>query len=166
LVDIFYPHNLGDFERKGVFQQPLPITLIDPVNEPLSMILKFRGSLIGSGRQGTRQTLLIPTGSGPRGSRIPKRQERRGDRQCPALRYHVRRTGLPTFLALRWAYLDFVTSIAEDGEFWAIVIPLLVCGCILFAVGMAVYEVVLDAHATTTATLDSLSINPDKWIPR
>ena len=57
-------------------------------------------------------------------------------------------------------------SIAEDGEFWAIVIPLLVCGCILFGVGMAVYEAVLDAHATTTATLDSLSINPDKWIPR
>jgi hypothetical protein len=68
-------------------------------------------------------------------------------------------------------------SIAEDGEFWAIVIPivvcLLVCGLILFAVGMAVYAIgmgyyegVLDAHGTMTAKLDSLSINPDKWIPR
>jgi hypothetical protein len=59
-----------------------------------------------------------------------------------------------------------VHSIAEDGEFWVIVIPLLVCGFILFGIGMTVYEVVLDVHATTTATLDSLSINPDKWIPR
>ena len=57
-------------------------------------------------------------------------------------------------------------SIAEDGEFLAIAIPLLVCGFILFVIGMALYEVVLDAHATTTATLDSLSINPDKWISR
>jgi hypothetical protein len=68
-------------------------------------------------------------------------------------------------------------SIAEDGEFWAIVIPLLVCllacGLILFAIGMAVYAigmgyygVVLDVHETMTAKLDSLSINPDKWIPR
>ena len=51
-------------------------------------------------------------------------------------------------------------SIAEDGEFWAIVIPLLVCGFILFVIGITIYEVVLDVHATTTATLDSLSINP------
>ena len=55
---------------------------------------------------------------------------------------------------------------AEDAEFWAIVIPLALCGCILFGIGMALYEIALDAHATTTATLDLLSINPDKWIPR
>lgn len=57
-------------------------------------------------------------------------------------------------------------SIVEDAEFWAIVIPLLVCCCILFAIGMVLYEVVLDVHASTKATLDLLSINPDKWIPR
>jgi hypothetical protein len=57
-------------------------------------------------------------------------------------------------------------SVAEDAEFWAFVIPVLVCGFILFVIGIFLYEVVIDVHATTTATLDSLSINPDKWIPR
>jgi hypothetical protein len=29
LVDIFYPPNFSHFDRTGVFQQPLPITLTE-----------------------------------------------------------------------------------------------------------------------------------------
>jgi hypothetical protein len=56
--------------------------------------------------------------------------------------------------------------ILEDAEVLGMVIPALVCVGILWLIGMAVYEFVLDPHITTAASLDSLSINPDKWISR
>ncbi len=57
--------------------------------------------------------------------------------------------------------------IFEDAEVLGIVIPALVCVGILWLVGVAVYDFVLDPHVTTAAALDSLSIDPDKWmIPR
>jgi hypothetical protein len=56
--------------------------------------------------------------------------------------------------------------IFEDAEVLEIVIPALVCVGMLWLIGVAVYDVVLDPHITTAASLDSLSINPDKWISR
>ena len=53
----------------------------------------------------------------------------------------------------------------EDAEVLGIVIPVLVCLGIFWLIGVAVYDFVLDPHITTAASLDSLSINPDKWIP-
>lgn len=57
-------------------------------------------------------------------------------------------------------------SIFEDAEVLGVVIPALVCLGIVWLIGVAVYDFVLDPHITTTAALDSLSIDPDKWIPR
>ena len=48
----------------------------------------------------------------------------------------------------------------------SVVIPALVCVGILWLIGVFVYDFVLDPHITTAASLDSLSINPDKWISR
>jgi hypothetical protein len=56
--------------------------------------------------------------------------------------------------------------IFEDAEVLGIVIPALVCVGILWLIGVAVYDFVLDPHTTTAAALDSLSIDPDKWFPR
>ena len=56
--------------------------------------------------------------------------------------------------------------IAEDVELLDTAIPALICVGILWFVGMAVYDFFLDPHVVTAATLDSLSINRDKWIPR
>ena len=56
--------------------------------------------------------------------------------------------------------------IFEDAEVLGTVIPALVCVGILWLVGVAVCDFVLDPHTTTAATLDSLSIDPDKWFPR
>ena len=56
--------------------------------------------------------------------------------------------------------------IAEDFEVLDTAIPALICVGILWLVGMAVYDFILDPHMVTAATLESLSINPDKWIPR
>lgn len=56
--------------------------------------------------------------------------------------------------------------IFEDGEVLGIVIPALVCVGILWIIGVAVYDFILDPHVTTTAALDVLSIDPDKWFPR
>ncbi|HSZ63925.1 MAG TPA: hypothetical protein VK828_19150 [Terriglobales bacterium] len=56
--------------------------------------------------------------------------------------------------------------IFEDAEALVIVIPALVCVGILWLIGVAVYDFALDPHVTTAATLDSLSISPDKWISR
>jgi hypothetical protein len=56
--------------------------------------------------------------------------------------------------------------IAEDVEVLDTAIPALICVGILWFVGTAVYDFILDPHVVTAATLDSLSINPDKWIPR
>ena len=47
-----------------------------------------------------------------------------------------------------------------------IVIPALVCVGVLWLIGVAVYDFVLDPHITTAAALDSLSIDPDKRISR
>jgi len=54
----------------------------------------------------------------------------------------------------------------EDAEVLGIVIPVLVCLGIFWLIGVAVYDFVLDPHITTAAALDSLSIDPDKWICR
>ena len=56
--------------------------------------------------------------------------------------------------------------IAEDVEVLDTAIPALICVGILWFIGMVVYDFILDPHVITAATLDSLSINPDKWIPR
>jgi hypothetical protein len=56
--------------------------------------------------------------------------------------------------------------IIEDAEVLGIVIPILFCIGILWLIGMAVHDFILDPHVTTAAALDSLSINPDKWISR
>jgi hypothetical protein len=54
----------------------------------------------------------------------------------------------------------------EDAEVLGMVILALVCVGIFWLIGVAVYDFILDPHVTTAATLDSLSINPDKWISR
>lgn len=56
--------------------------------------------------------------------------------------------------------------IAEDVEVLETAIPALICVSILWFVGVAVYDFILDPHVVTSATLDSLSIDPDNWIPR
>jgi hypothetical protein len=56
--------------------------------------------------------------------------------------------------------------IAEDVEVLETAIPALICVGILWFIGMAVYDFILDPHVVTAAALESLSINPDKWIPR
>jgi hypothetical protein len=56
--------------------------------------------------------------------------------------------------------------IAEDVDVLETAIPALICVGILWFLGIAVYDFILDPHVITAATLDSLSINPDKWIPR
>ena len=56
--------------------------------------------------------------------------------------------------------------IAEDVEVLDTAIPALICVGILWFIGMAVYDFILDPHVVTAATLDSLSINPEKLIPR
>jgi hypothetical protein len=56
--------------------------------------------------------------------------------------------------------------IIEDAEVLGIVIPALVCVGILWLIGVAVYDLILDPHVTTAAALDALSMDPDKWFPR
>lgn len=56
--------------------------------------------------------------------------------------------------------------IAEDVEVLETAIPALVCVGILWFTGMAVYDFIFDPHVITGATLDSLSIDPDKRISR
>jgi hypothetical protein len=56
--------------------------------------------------------------------------------------------------------------IFEDAEVLGMVIPALVCLGILWLIGVAVYDLILDPHVTTAAGLDALSIDPDKWFPR
>jgi hypothetical protein len=54
----------------------------------------------------------------------------------------------------------------EDGEVFGLAILALACIGVLWLVGMAVYEVIVNPHVTTAASLDLVSINPDKWISR
>lgn len=56
--------------------------------------------------------------------------------------------------------------IAEDVEVLDTAIPAFICLGILWFIGMAVYDFILDPHVVTAARLDSLSINPEKWVPR
>ena len=56
--------------------------------------------------------------------------------------------------------------IFEDGEACGVAILALVCVGVFWLVGVAVYELILDPHVTTVASLDSLSIDPGKWILR
>jgi len=56
--------------------------------------------------------------------------------------------------------------IAEEVDVLETAIPALICVGILSLIGMAVYDFILDPHVIKAATLDSVSINPDKWIPR
>lgn len=57
-------------------------------------------------------------------------------------------------------------SVFEDSDVLEVVIPTLLCMTILWLIGSVVCDLILDPHVTTAAALDSLSINPDKWIPR
>ena len=54
----------------------------------------------------------------------------------------------------------------EDADVMGIVVPALVCVGIFFLAGIVIYDLILDPHVTTAGALESLSINPDKWIPR
>jgi hypothetical protein len=56
--------------------------------------------------------------------------------------------------------------VIEDADVVGTAMPVLVCIGVLWLIGAAVHEVILDPHVTTAAALDSLSINPDKWIYR
>jgi hypothetical protein len=55
--------------------------------------------------------------------------------------------------------------IFEDAEVLGVVIPALVCVGILWLIGVAVCDFILDPHVTTAAALDALSVDPDKWFP-
>jgi hypothetical protein len=54
----------------------------------------------------------------------------------------------------------------DDAEVLVPVIVILACGAFLWIIGVTVYDLIVDPHLTNAATLDSLSINPDKWFPR
>jgi len=54
--------------------------------------------------------------------------------------------------------------VLEDAEIMPMVILALVCVGILWQIGVVAYDLVIDPHVITRAALDSLSINPDKWI--
>jgi hypothetical protein len=56
--------------------------------------------------------------------------------------------------------------VAEDVDVLETAIPALICIGILWFIGMAVYDFILDPHVITAPTLNSLSINPESWIPR
>jgi hypothetical protein len=56
--------------------------------------------------------------------------------------------------------------IIEDPEVVSTAILALACVGVFWLIGMAVYDLILDPHVTTVAALDSLSIDPDKWILR
>ena len=59
-----------------------------------------------------------------------------------------------------------VICIAEDVEVVDTALLALICVGILWLIGIVVYDFILDAHVITAGKLDSLSINPDKRIPR
>jgi len=54
----------------------------------------------------------------------------------------------------------------DDAEVLVPVILVLACGAFLWIIGVTVYDLIFDPHVTNAATLDSLSIDPDKWFPR
>jgi len=55
----------------------------------------------------------------------------------------------------------------EDAEVLIPVILILAGGAFLWIIGVTFYEIIFDPHATNVAAaLDSLSIDPDKWLPR
>jgi hypothetical protein len=60
--------------------------------------------------------------------------------------------------------------IFEDAEVLGVVIMALACICIVWLIGVAVYDFtydfILDPRVTTASALDALSIDPDKWFPR
>jgi hypothetical protein len=55
----------------------------------------------------------------------------------------------------------------EEVEVLVPAILVLVGGAFLWIIGVVVYDLMFDPHAANVAaTLDSLSISPDKWFPR
>lgn len=49
----------------------------------------------------------------------------------------------------------------------ACVVAVCVVGVMVYHIGVVVYDLTFDPYATNVAaTLDSLSIDPDKWVPR
>ena len=79
------------------------------------------------------------------------------------------------FLAMRWSRVRRLLKnlasalghcLVEDADVMGIVVPALVCFGIFFVAGIVIYDLILDPHVTTAGALKSLSINPDKWIPR
>ena len=54
----------------------------------------------------------------------------------------------------------------EDTEVLVPVILVLAGGAFLWIIGVSIYDLMFDPYATNVAaTLDSLSIDPDKWFP-
>ena len=56
--------------------------------------------------------------------------------------------------------------VAEDVEVLDIAILALICFGAFWLLAVLAHEIIFDPHVTTVATLDSLSINPDKWLSR
>jgi hypothetical protein len=52
----------------------------------------------------------------------------------------------------------------ENGEGLGVALLALMAVGVFWLLGTAVYELILNPHAVSVASLDSLSINPDKWI--
>lgn len=65
---------------------------------------------------------------------------------------------------------DFFSALGhclvEDAEVLDIAIVVVVCFGAFWLLAVVVHEFIFDPHVTTAAALDSLSINPDKWISR
>jgi hypothetical protein len=86
----------------------------------------------------------------------------------------VRKGVIKSSVAMRERIEEFVKNsistlghcLIEDPEVQDVVILSLVCVGVFWLVGVAVYDFILDPHVTTVASLDSLSINPDKWIQK
>jgi hypothetical protein len=59
-----------------------------------------------------------------------------------------------------------VEFIFEEPEVLGTVVLALVGAVVVWCIGVFIYDLLLDPHVITAATLDSMSINPDKWISR
>jgi hypothetical protein len=54
----------------------------------------------------------------------------------------------------------------DEGEVFGVALLGLMALGAFWLLGTAVYELIFNPHAVSAASLDSLSINPGKWIPR
>jgi len=71
---------------------------------------------------------------------------------------------------IEWFYKNLLSALGhcfrEEPEASVHFVPALVCVGIVWLAGVAVSSLIFDPHVTTAAALDSLSVNPDKWMPR